>query len=228
MHRELKEKAIRLRLEKRLGYGQIRKQIPVSKSTLSNWLRHFPLSEERIVELKRSALLRAEAKIEKYRATMRGKRERKDREEYEKYFKYFGKGISKKSFLLSGLMLYLAEGGKTNNYTASIANTDVRIVKFFIRWLKEFFGVSKNELKVFLHLYEDMDIEKEKNFWKNELDFNKSQLYKPYITKNKRSSFLYKESFRHGTCSVSLNNTVIKRKIMMAINAYVDTILKGV
>ena len=227
MHRQLKEKAIRLRLEKQLGYGAIKKQVPVAKSTLSAWLRKFPLSRERIEELKREGRSRAEIKIERYRATMREKRERKDKEEYEKYLKYFSKNISQKVFFTSGLMLYLAEGAKTNYYTISVANTDLRIIKFFVRWLHKFFGVDKDQLKVFLHLYENIDIEKEKQFWKNELDFNDNQFYKPYITKNKKASFLYKESFRHGTCTVLFSNTIIKRKIMMAIKAYVDTILRG-
>lgn len=225
MHRELKEKAIRLRLKEQLGYGAIRKRIPVAKSTLSAWLRNFPLSKERITELKKAGWLKSEVKIERYRAAMREKRERKDREEYEKYLRYFNKKIPQKIFFTSGLMLYLAEGSKTNNYTISIANTDPRIIKFFIRWLHKFFGVPKDKLKGSLHLYKNMDIEKEKEFWKNELGFNAAQFYRPYITKNKKASFLYKESFRHGTCSVLFSNTIIKRKIMMAIKAYVDTIL---
>lgn len=225
MHKELKEKAVRLRLERQLGYGAIRKQVPVAKSTLSVWLRDFPLSEERIRELKKAGWSKFEAKVERYRNAMRKKREQKDQAEYEKYSKYFNKKISKKVFFTSGLMLYLAEGAKTNYYTVSIANTDPRIIKFFIRWLEEFFEVSKDKLRAFLHLYENMDIEKEVAFWENELGFSNSQFYNPYITKFKKTSFLYKESFRHGTCSVSFCNTIIKRRIMMAIKAYVDTIL---
>jgi transposase-like protein len=227
MHRELKEKAIRLRLEEQLGYEAIGKQVPVAKSTLSAWLRNFPLSKERINELKKLGWSKSEAKIEKYRATMREKREREDREEYERYLIYFRKRVPQKVFFTSGLMLYLAEGAKTNNYTISISNTDPRIIKFFIRWLNIVFRVSKDKLRASLHLYENMDIEKEKEFWKNELGFDGHQFYKPYITKNKKASFLYKESFRHGTCSVLFSNTVIKRKIMMAIKAYVDTILNN-
>ena len=61
MHKALKEKAIRLRLEKQLGYSSIRKLVPVSKSTLSNWLRNFPLTEERIRELKKAGWPKFEA-----------------------------------------------------------------------------------------------------------------------------------------------------------------------
>jgi len=225
MHRELKEKVIRLRLEKRLSYSAIRKRVPVAKSTLSAWLRQFPLSKERIAELKKKGWSKFEVKVERYRATMREKREKKDKEEYEKYFKYFNKKMPHDVFLSSGLMLYLAEGSKTSNYTVSLANTEPRVIKFFIKWICEFFEVEKDKLRVHLHLYEHMDIEKEEKFWKNELGFGKHQFYKPYITKNKKASFLYKESFRHGTCSVMLSNTIIKRKIMMAVKAYTDVIL---
>lgn len=225
MHRELKEKAIRLRLEKQLGYSAIRKQVPVAKSTLSVWLRQFPLSRERIAELKKDGWSKFAVKVERYRATMREKREKKDREEYERYFKYFNKKIPQNVFFSSGLMLYLAEGSKTSNYTVSLANTEPRVIRFFVKWLCRFFEVEKFRLRAHLHLYEHMDIEKEKKFWRNDLGFKERQFYRPYITKNKKASFLYKESFRHGTCSVTLSNTIIKRKIMMAIKAYVNVIL---
>ncbi|MBI4160496.1 MAG: hypothetical protein HY506_01155, partial [Candidatus Yanofskybacteria bacterium] len=68
MHKELKEKAIRLRLEKQLGYVAIQKQVPVAKSTLSAWLRQFPLSIERIKELKKFGWSKFEIKVERYRA----------------------------------------------------------------------------------------------------------------------------------------------------------------
>ncbi|MEK7077160.1 MAG: hypothetical protein AAB967_02925 [Patescibacteria group bacterium] len=225
MHKALKEKAIRLRLEKQLGYSSIRKLVPVSKSTLSNWLRNFPLTEERIRELKKAGWPKFEARVEKYRATMKKKREMEDQKEYKTYTKRFSKKMSQESFFVAGLMLYLAEGSKTSNYTVSVANTDARVIKFFTKWLQVFFEVPKEKLKASLHLYENMAIEKEKDFWKNELGFDRSQFYKPYITTNKKSSFLYKESFRHGTCSVIFSNTRLKRKIMMAIKAYVDKCL---
>lgn len=51
MHSQLREQVIELRMEKNLSYGEIRKRLGVPKSTLSYWLREFPLSEERIKEL---------------------------------------------------------------------------------------------------------------------------------------------------------------------------------
>ena len=57
MHKRLKEKAIRLRIENQLGYGSIRAQVPVAKSTLSVWLRQFPLSEKKDLRVKKICLV---------------------------------------------------------------------------------------------------------------------------------------------------------------------------
>ena len=67
-----------------------------------------------------------------------------------------------------------------------------------------------------------MDIEKEKKFWQKELEFQKDQFYKPEIRKLQKSSFSYKESYRHGTCSIYVMGVEKKRELMMAIQAFID------
>lgn len=225
MHKELKEKAIRLRLENQLSYNAIRAQVPVAKSTLSEWLKYFPLSKEKILELRRVAWKKNEAKIELFRTTMREKQELRDRREYEKYLQKFNK-ISANSLFIAGLMLYLAEGSKTDRYTLKVTNTDSRICRFFILWLEKFYGVPREKIKVQLQLYPTMDIKKEVACWESELGLEDFQFYKAFIRELKPASFSYKNSSRHGVCSVVLNNTEIKRRIMMAIKAYLDAVLK--
>jgi len=69
----------------------------------------MPLKEERILALQRGNLKRNEAKIERFRNSIRQKRRLKDRETYQKYRKKFS-SISESEFFVSGLMLYLGEG----------------------------------------------------------------------------------------------------------------------
>lgn len=59
-----KEEAIKLRLQGN-SYSQIKSVLKVNKSTLSYWLKDFPLSEEKIQKLRD----RNPQRIEKYRAT---------------------------------------------------------------------------------------------------------------------------------------------------------------
>jgi transposase-like protein len=221
MHHELKQEAIRLRVEEELSYDAIRKKLGVAKSTLHEWLKHFPLSRERILELKRANWTNNQAKIELYRTTMAEKRERSKQKIYDRYKKRFKK-LSENSFFVAGLMLYLAEGAKTREYDIRIANTDVRIIKFFMRWLQKSFAISQGRLRAQLHLYPTMDIPKEILFWKKELEFEDCQFYKPEIRKLTKASFSYSESFRHGTCSLGFSSVEKKAEIMMAIRAFLD------
>ena len=224
MHKELKEKAVRLRLEQSLSYKEILAQVPVAKSTLSEWLKNFPLSEEKILELKRKGWEKGIISREKFIATMRKKREERTKEIYDSCLERISK-IPRDAFFVAGLVLYLGEGSKTTYSKIALANTDPRIIKFFVKWLTEFLGIPKSGLKAQLHLYPSMDIEKEKKFWQNTLNFKKDQFYKPYISKILRGSFSYKESFRHGTCSVYFGSVEKKMELMANIQAFIDLYL---
>ena len=168
MNSQLREEVIKLRTKENLSYAEIRKRLGVPKSTLSYWLREFPLSKKRILELRRQGWKKAEVKIERFRASMRRKRQLKEQEVYNKYQKRFAR-LSRDALFVAGLMLYLGEGDKKNNTRISLANTDSGIIKLFVKWLIEFLNVNKKEIKIQLHLYENMNIEKEREFWKDKL-----------------------------------------------------------
>lgn len=73
-----KQKAIELRLKGK-SYSEIPRELVVSKSTLSEWLRNFPLSRNKFLELSRE-----ERRVESYRATMNRKRKTKLESAYSK------------------------------------------------------------------------------------------------------------------------------------------------
>lgn len=224
MRSQLREQAIKLRLEKEFSYTKIRQELGVPKSTLSYWLRELPLSKKRVLELRRVAWSKSEAKIERFRETMREKRNAEDKNIYEKYKRKFF-NFSEDIFFASGLMLYLAEGTKNDYYRIALTNTDYRIIKFFIKWLNEFLNIPKDKMRVGLHLYEDMNIKNEKEFWGNKLEIKESQFYRPWIRKIKKNSFSYKGSFRHGTCVVYVLGGKKKRELAMAMQAFIDKYL---
>jgi len=221
MNSRLREQVIKLRTKENLSYSQIRKRLDVPKSTLSYWLREFPLTEERIQELQRKGWENGEAGRERFRATMRKKREQKYREVYVKQRQKLT-NLSKDAFFVAGLMLYLGEGDKRDRNKIGLANTDVWVIKFFIKWLVDFLGIPKEKIRAQLHLYQNMDIKKEEGFWEKELGLPETQFYRPSIRKLQKASFSYKESYRHGTCSIYVCGVKKKREIMAAIQAFLD------
>lgn len=214
-HTELHRKALELRNQGK-SYSQIRSEIGVSKSTLSDWLKKFPLSREQI------RLLRdlSEVRIEKYRQTMKLKRENKLNGYFEEEKRRL-LPLSERELFLAGLFLYWGEGGKSQRHTVSINNTDPTVIKFALYWMVKCLKIPKGEIHVFLHLYNDMDFLSEIMFWSKELQIPISNFDRPYIKESTRTS-LDQKGFGHGTCGVRTCDTVIKERLMMGIRAVAE------
>ncbi len=204
----LKQEAIHLR-EKGTSYSEIKKKIPVSKSTLSLWLRDMPLSKERISELRDNNPIR----IERYRNTMRLKREKRMKGVLESVGSEIEK-LSERDLLIGGIFLYMGEGSKTTKGTTALTNTNPRILKLFIKWLY-LQQVPKSAMKVQLHLYVDMDIKKQILFWSSTLGIPAKQFRKPHIKSNTADSISYKNKFGQGTCTVLYENVKLYERTMM-------------
>ena len=217
-----RELAIELRLTQKLGYGAIARQVKVSKSTLSRWLEDLPLTNERVLELRREAWGRGEASRERFRKTMRAKRDKREHEIYLAQKKKLSR-ISEQSLFISGLMLYAAEGDKKSRAEIAFSNTDSVMVLFFARWLEKFLGIGQDKLKIQLHLYENMDVNAEESFWKKQLGMTQGQLCKSQVRPLRLGKFSYREPFRHGTCKLYIGGVLKKAELMLSIRAFFDT-----
>lgn len=205
-----KELAIKMRLSG-MSYSQIKSKIKVSKSTLSIWLEKYPLSAERIKELRDWNPRR----IENCRNTKLKKRQERLKIVYENVSKEIGI-LSKRDLFIAGMFLYWGEGTKASRGLVALTNTDPSMIKLFIKWLK-LLGVNKNLLRIKLHLYIDMDINEKTAFWSRELEISIDQFTKPYIKDSRFTSLTYKNSFGHGTCIVYYSNTEFRNKIIMSL-----------
>ena len=215
-----REKALILRKQE-LSYSQINKILKVSKGTLSYWLHEFPLPEEKIKELQQQGWKKGEAAIERFRNTMRQKREKRLKEIYETQKKII-LPLNDREFFIAGLFLYWGEGTKCRRDGLSVSNSDPSVIKFFIRWLNKNLSVPRKKMRVGLHLYNDMDINKEMEFWSRTLKIPLSQFIRPYIKKTSSERINHKGGFGHGTCNVRINSVPLAEKIFMTLKAITD------
>ena len=215
-----RETAIALR-QKGMSYSQIKKDLGVPKSTLSGWLKNYPLSQERIRELQHG-----EKTIERFRETMRKKKEKRLQE-------FFGEQkelifpLSERELYLAGLFLYWGEGSKQQYSSLIISNTDPAIINFFSFWLTKALKIPEEKKRIQLQLYSDMDIEKEIEFWSKTLKIPKEQFAKPYIKESSSTRINHKGSFGHGTCGLRLSNTRLAERTIMSINAIAENYNKS-
>ncbi|PJE69579.1 MAG: hypothetical protein COU98_01245 [Candidatus Staskawiczbacteria bacterium CG10_big_fil_rev_8_21_14_0_10_38_10] len=208
-----REKALTLR-KKEMSYSQIKKILKVSKGTLSLWLRDYPLSKQRIRELRDCN----EQRIERYRETRRKiKKERLNKFYLEQ--KKFIFPLKKKELYLTGLFLYWGEGSKTHPAMLSVSNTDPSVIKFFIYWLKKALLIPKDRIKIELQLYNDMNVQREIEYWSKILKIPKNQFNHPYIKKTSVTRINHKGGFGHGTCNARVGDARISEKVLMAIKA---------
>lgn len=213
-----REKAIALRKEKQMSYySQIKKTLKVSKSTLSLWLRNYPLSKQRIRELRD----RNERRIEKYRETRRRKKEQRLKLFYREQKKIIFP-LNKRELYVAGLFLYWGEGSKSDNTQLIISNSDPSVIKFFVNWINRALKVPKEKLKFRLQLYKDMDINKEIQFWSKALEIPLSQFRPPYVKKTSSERINHKGGFGHGTCQAYIGDARLSEKILMGIRAISD------
>lgn len=202
-----KQKAVELRL-KGHSYSQIKQILKVGKGTLSVWLKDYPLSEKRIRELRDWN----EKRIENCRNTKLKKKNKRLNELYLKEKKLL-MPLTKRDFLIGGLFLYWGEGTKTSEARTALSNTNPVMIKFFIQWLK-LLNIPLEKIRIYLHLYNDMSIEEEINYWSKELNISKNQFAKPYIKISNNSSITHKGTFGHGTCNIIFNNARFFEKVL--------------
>lgn len=210
------EKALDLR-KQGMSYSQIKKILHISKSTLSCWLRKYPLTKKRIRELRD----KNEVRIERFRETMRHKKEKRLDSIY-KHQKREILPLNKRDLFIGGLFLYWGEGSKSRMTDLTISNTDPAMIKFFIKWLSVCFKVSRTKLNVQLQLYGDMDIDKEIKFWSNILCLSRKQFIRPYVKKTLLRRVNHRGGFGHGTCNVRVGDVRLSENVLMGLKAVSD------
>lgn len=127
----------------------IAKNLGIAKSTVSKWCIDITLSEEQTLKLLNNKFLglrKAQLKGALVQKTKRLIRiEEYIREGYKKF-----ENLTPDQFFIAGLALYLAEGRKTQRVV--FTNSNPKIIKFMVRWFREFFKISSNQIAFYVYI----------------------------------------------------------------------------
>jgi len=104
---------------------------------------------------------------------------------------------------VAGTSLYWAEGAKTSN-RLSLANSDPRALRLFIRWLNVYLAPNASfVLKLNLHL--DNDEAAARAYWASELNLRDVAFYKTFIKPDGTGH--RKNHLRTGVCDVRVRRS---------------------
>lgn len=213
MKKEMKEKAILLRADG-LSIGDISKELKVSKSSVSLWVRCVELSVEQKESLKNKNPI-----FNRYYHSSKSiiNNARKKRHIYQNEGKNLVRNTNgvKRDLLISGCMLYWGEGSKKRN-SVILCNSDVNLLKYFISFLTTFFNIDKNKIGLYINCHTDIhSIEEIETYWLNQLDLTKKNCRKHsinYFPESKKRNKL-----PYGICTICIYNTKIAQQIYGAI-----------
>lgn len=191
------EKAKILRKDKGLSIRQISKILGVSVGSVSSWVKDIELSKEQKEKLLNQNP--AFSKMTLYSRSLSQESLKKRNETYRQRrieFQEQGRQKAKqKSWLHSvGCMLYWAEGSKGKN-SLVFCNSDIEMMKLFIRFLKEEMKITSNEISFSINVYLEngFDVKQIEQYWLDQLVLPKECLRKTIINSLPKSSQGYKK-----------------------------------
>ena len=120
-------------------------------------------------------------------------------------------------------MLYWAEGDKGSKNAARLSNSDPEVLRFFLRFLRTYFDVPDEKLRVTCHLFADhiarqREIEQ---FWLDICDLPDTCLRKSFVNVySKHSQRKRVNKLPYGTTRVTVHSTEVVQSIFGSIQEY--------
>jgi hypothetical protein len=162
IHEILIARAVELR-QRGLSYSDIEKLVPVSRATLSLWLRDVPLTPEYRARLQ---LRKREAAQRRARAL---RKRRLDKEARIKRASAVEVGpVTSRDLFVAGVLAYAAEGTKNKPWggprLVQFTNSDPNMITLYLRWL-DLIGVDRARIAFRVAIHQDADVEGAVKFW---------------------------------------------------------------
>jgi len=198
MHlQETKQRAIDLR-GKGYSYSYIAKLVPVSKSTLSDWLGKIPfVPNKHTIETIGKALAASGAKKHAIKLESLNRAKMQSEKDIVE--------ISKRDLFMLGLAIYIGEGGKSNDITR-VVNADPRIIRLSIKWFVEICGIKTEQIRIRLYLYPDNDEKECIDYWSGFTKVPVNQFHTSIIDRRENKKENKKGKLPFGTAHMSIRS----------------------
>jgi hypothetical protein len=181
---------------------EIAMMLRVAKSSASLWTRDIALSEPQLARLHQRKLTGAE--LGRVRGALHQKQQRENRivEARKEGIIRLGH-LSKQEFFVAGLSLYWAEGNKMQK-KIEFCNSDPFLVKFMIRWFKQFYQLTTQDFRCYvginaIHRTRDDVV---RVYWSNLTEIPLTQFTKTSFKKSKQHKIYENFNDHFGTLAV--------------------------
>ena len=207
---ELQERARELRREGR-ALADIARELGVSKSSVSLWVRDLGV----VIEQRRGGWWSSGGQHPQ------AVRRHEEIAEMDRLGVARLGELGRQAFLASGAALYAGEGGKTDRMVL-FANSDPRMIAFFVAWLREFFEIDEARLRCRLYLHDGLDLGGATRFWADVTGIPEAQFTKPY--RATPDATIRHNKHEHGCLRVTYTCSRTHRAVMGLVRALLSSV----
>ena len=203
-----------MRREEGRSVKEIARLLGVSTSSVSHWVRGIELTDAQHAALQARNGLHERQRLA--RAAMAAKA-RARRAAAQQGGRQRARSLGYR--YAAGCMLFWAEGSRQRNKVV-FTNSDPAMARFFVEFIREFFDISSDRLRLTCNLFADHEARQQEieNFWLRTLGLPRSCLckstvnhYSRYSQKKRRNKLPY------GTCRIVVHSTEIAQTIYGSI-----------
>ncbi|MGI8634623.1 MAG: hypothetical protein ACR2KZ_04395 [Segetibacter sp.] len=218
----LRKDAEKLRAEG-YSYNLIHQKLGVSKSTMSYWFKnsHFVPNQQVLDRIRNGPALIG---IERH-----NKRVKEINDLKKEGIKELGK-LSKRDLWLIGIGLYIGEGSKTIE-AIRVVNSDPKVIRLAVRWLKDICKLSTDNITIALHIYPDNSEEKCIKYWQQITDLPRKNFRKTQVDRRLNKKVSKKGKLPYGTVHLHVvsNGDVTKGvKLYRRMNGWIAGVMNQV
>jgi hypothetical protein len=199
----LRERALELRVKKRLSLDEIAERLALPKSTVYYWISDLPLGRARRDNGHPGNL------------AMQAKYRRLREEAYAQGLADYDELMAVPTFR-DFVILYIAEGYKRNRNRVAIANSDDRVVAMAVAWFR---ALTAKPLEYSIQYHADQKLDELRAFWAEILAIDGSIIT---LLRKSNSGQLARRTWRsaHGVMSVRVHDTLLRARLQ----AWIDRI----
>lgn len=212
----LKQQQARALRQQGYSLSEIHRELHVSKSSVSVWVRGLKLTPEAkqiIFKKFTSGQLRSQE-------VLRQKQERRlegIKKEVLKDFLHF-RGTAIEQVVICAL-LYWCEGNKRIHDGISFTNSDPKLIRTFVTLLRNSFVLNERKFRVCMHLHPYHNESKQREFWSDVTKIPVAQFTKSYLKKNSQK---YQKEGYQGCIRVRYQDSTLTHRLFMTSALFME------
>lgn len=189
--------------------GEIARQLRVSKSSVSYWVRDIKLTNSQRKKLNENG--HSIDAIEKRRIARLKTTQNRRKLLVESALKE-ATSLKFDPLWCVGVSLYWGEGGKTQNMTR-LSNSDPEVIRLMMNFFRKICRVPEQKFRGHVHTFSHLNAASAENYWSRVSNIPKKNFYKTYVKKSSASKDK-RDTLQYGTFQIYIHDTKLFFRIM--------------